>query len=93
MAFNLKPVTKVISKSFDLKLKNIQTCGKIIHPHKGSVYKTQKILWDTGATHSCLDMGIIKELDLKPIGGSGSKSKAFGGTFKNMEKYKDPRKN
>ena len=88
MAFNFKPTTKVITKSFDLKISEILTCGEIIHPHKNIFYKAHKILWDTGATHSLLDKGIIKELDLKPIGGV-SKTKAVGGTIHTFSYYID----
>ena len=89
MAFNFKPITQVITQSFDLKMRSVLTCGEIMHPYKkGTGYKTQTILWDTGSTHSLLDEGVIKKLDLKPIGGT-SKTKAVGGTIHTFSYYID----
>ena len=86
---NLKSITQVITQSFDLKMRSVLTCGEIMHPYKkGTVYKTQKILWDTGATHSLLDEGVIKKLDLKPIGGA-SQTKAMGGTIRTCSYHID----
>ena len=87
MAFNLKPITKVITKSFDLKVRSVVTCGEIRHPYKkGTGYKTKTILWDTGSTHSFLDEGVIKKLALKPIG-SVSQTKALGGMIRTFSYY------
>ena len=89
--YKLKSTTKVITKSFDPMLSSIETCGHIINPKKKKVfYETKKILWDTGATHSCLDINIIKRLKLERIGiGSGIPSKTAGGIVDTYSYYVD----
>ena len=89
--YKLKPTTKVITKSFDLMVNSIETCGHIINPEKNKVFhKTKKILWDTGATHSCLDTNIIKKLNLERIGIGGEiPSKTAGGRVDSYSYYVD----
>ena len=69
--YKLKPTPVVITKSFDLGVSSIQTCGYIINPRTKTLYKTTKILWDTGAAHSCLDINVIKKLKLERLGVGG----------------------
>ena len=89
--YKLKPTTTVITKSFDRMVSSIETCGHIINPEKKKIfYKTKKILWDTGATHSCLDTNIIERLNLERIGiGGRIPSKTAGGIVNTYFYYVD----
>ena len=87
--YKLKPTTAIITKSFDRMVSSIETCGHIINPEKNKIfYETKKILWDTGATHSCLDKKIIEKLKLEPIG-IGIQSKTAGGIVDTYSYYVD----
>ena len=86
--YKLKPTTTVITKSFDHRVSSIKTCGHIINPKKKIFYETKKILWDTGATHSCLDIKIIERLGLERIG-IGVPSRTAGGIVNTYSYYVD----
>ncbi|MDE0092826.1 MAG: aspartyl protease family protein [Oligoflexia bacterium] len=86
--YKLKPTTTVITKSFDLRVSSIETCGRIINPNKKIFHETKKILWDTGATHSCLDIKVIEKLGLERIG-IGIPSKTAGGIVSTYSYYVD----
>ena len=89
--YKLKPTPTIITKSFDPMVSSIKTCGYIINPENKKVfYETKKILWDTGATHSCLDTKIIEKLKLGRIGiGGRIPSKTAGGVIDAYSYYID----
>lgn len=89
--YKIKLTSAVITKSFDLMLSSIKTCGCIVNPENSKkFYKTERVLWDTGATHSCLDIKIIEQLNLKRIGvGARIPSKTAGGKVDTYSYYVD----
>lgn len=53
--------------TYNKPVKDIKTQGSIVNPNNKERYKSNNFIWDTGATVSCLNVHIIKKLNLSKV--------------------------